>query len=256
MPNRSRYILILLLVACSAWSAAAQADKRPLPRALVLGDSIYAQHARGVSAELKGKAHVVMADYPRELVLNSATAIEHLDMLLGRVDRNGKALPEDKWPVWDLIHFNVGLGDLIHRMPGIESFRVLPIHAGGVVATPPNQYEQNLVELVKRLKQKAPGAKLVWAHTTPIRASRSNVFKLGSEIEYNRIAERVMNQHRVPINDMHAYAKSIMDMDKPASHGADPFSFDKKPIHPPLVEVIARALKIKLDKQEEPANKG
>lgn len=254
MPNWTRYILILL-VACSAWSAAAQdADKRPLPRVLVIGDAVYTQHARGVSGELKGKANVDIADWPREVVANSTTVLEYLDRHLGRVDGNGEPVAEDKWPVWDLIHINVGLGDLVHRAPNMQAFRLLPIHAGGVIATEPKQYEQNLVELIKRLRQKAPGAKLIWAHTTPIRASRSNVFKLGSEIEYNRIAERVMKKHRVPINDMHAYAKSIMDMDKPAGHGADPFNFDKKPIHPPVVEAIARALKIELDKKQAPAN--
>lgn len=245
---------ILILFACLAPVSvyAQQGKQAPLPRVLIIGDSIYTQYARGVTAELKGKAGVDFANWPRDEIANSATALKHLDQLLGRRDQGGKEVPEEKRPRWDLIHVNVGLGDLVYRAPGMESFRLLPIHAGGVVATPPKQYEDNLKELIRALK--ATGAKVVWASTTPIRASRSNVFKVGSEIEYNKIAEKVMKGHGVPINDMHAYAKSIMNMDKPAGHGADPFNFDKKPIHPPVVEVIAKQLGLKI-KKPKPAEK-
>ena len=41
-------------------------------------------------------------------------------------------------------------------------------------------------------------------------------------------------------------------MDKPAGHGADPFHFDKKPIHMPVVRVIEKAFGIKpMDETEE-----
>lgn len=252
MPIWTRNILIVLMVLCAGPVFAQNKDEaKPQPRVLIIGDSIYRQHARGVGNELKGKARVSLADYPYEWVINSTTVIEQLDRLLGRVDRNGEPVPEEKWPRWDVIHFNVGLGDLIHRMPDMESFRVLPIHAGGVVATTPEQYEKNLGKLVGMLREKSPDAKLIWASTTPIRASRSNLFRLGSEIEYNRIAEKVMKRHRVTVNDMYAYARSIMDMDKPAGHGADPFNFDKKPIDPPIVEAISKVLGLPMPRKDE-----
>ena len=106
-------------------------------------------------------------------VLYTSTALAHLDTWLG----------DEKW---DLIHFNFGLGDLVYRAPGMKSFRVMSKEVGGVRATSAQQYEKNLVELVGRLK--ASGAKLIWASTTPIRHSSSNVFQMGSEIEYNSIA--------------------------------------------------------------------
>lgn len=250
MRTKLSYILMLAFT-CLSWSADAQ-NKQPLPQVLVIGDAIYNQHARNVTSELKGKANVVIMQRPYGgEVVNSQTILNMLDEALGRIDRNGKPVPQDKWPSWDLIHVNVGLGDLVYRVPGLKSLRLLPIHAGGVVTTGPKEYENNLNELIRQLKDKAKGAKIVWASTTPIRHSTSNVFRKGSEIEYNKIAERVMKKHRVPINDMHAYAVSIMNMDKPASHGADPFNFDKKQIHPPIVEVIARELRIKLDKKKE-----
>ncbi|MEM6258878.1 MAG: SGNH/GDSL hydrolase family protein [Planctomycetota bacterium] len=213
-------------------------DSKP-PRVLVIGDAVYSQHARGVTAALKGRADAVIATWPEGVVANSTNAIEHLDLLLGYVDRNGRPVPADKRPKWDMIHINVGLGDLIHRVPDLESFRVLPIRAGGEVATDPEQYRANLDRLMGQLN--ATKARVVWASTTPIRHSRSNVFEMGSEMKYNAVAAEVMAKHRVPINDMYAFAKHLINMDKPAGHGADPFSFDKKPIHMPIVRQIERA---------------
>lgn len=233
---RRRFGLLMLclavMVSLPVW---AQGGKE-LPRVLVIGDTVYSQHARGMANDLKGRAEVVIAAWPEGSIANSTTALEHLDQLLGYIDRNGKPVAEGKRPAWDMIHVNVGLGDLIHRVPDMKDFRVLPIHTGGVVATSPQQYGKNLDVLITRLK--ATGAKVVWASTTPIRFSRSNVFEMGSEIEYNAIAAEVMAGHGVPTNDMYAYVKGLINMDKPAGHGFDPFNFDKKPIHMPIVRVI------------------
>ena len=51
-----------------------------------------------------------------------------------------------------------------------------------------------------------------------------------------------MAKHGIPTNDMHAFVKGLIDMDKPAGHGADPFFFDRKPIHPPLREILRKDL--------------
>ena len=107
------------------------------------------------------------------------------------------------------------------------------------------------------MQLKKTGAKVVWASTTPIRDSRSNVFEIGSEIKYNAIAAEVMAGHGVPINDMYTFVKHLIDMDKPAGHGADPFSFDKKAIHMPIARVIEQhfGLKALPQTQEEQAVK-
>jgi hypothetical protein len=231
--------IVSIVLIFSSGSASAQDD---LPRVLLIGDSIADMYSSQVANELKDKAKVEAARRPTHLVLNSSSALEHLDQLLGRIDRNNKPVAQEKWPNWDLIHINVGLGDLVHRVPHLKSTRLLPISAGGVIATQPEQYEKNLDRLIQQVKTRNPDAKIVWAHTTPIRASRSNVFILGTEVEYNKIAERVMKKHGVPINDMYEYARSIINMDKPAGFGADPFHFDKKPIHMPVVRVIEQLL--------------
>jgi len=210
---------------------------KDLPRVLILGDQIYQQPASELKKELKGKVEI---HYPRlepGEIWNSTTALELLDRQLG----DGQ---------WEIIHFNCGLGDLIHRVPGVKAFRVMPKHAGGIRATSPKQYEKNLYALVTRLK--ATKAKLVWASTTPIRHSSTNVFTKGSEIEYNSIARKVMGKHAIPINDMHTFVKDIIDMNKPAGHGADPFFFDRKPIHSPLLRIIADHLDFPVPELSKP----
>lgn len=236
-------------VSCSlslalVFSASLVSAQDDLPRVLIVGDSIAGMYSSQVAKELKDKAKVETAWRPTHLVLNSSSVLEHLDQLLGRIDRNGKPVVQEKWPNWDLIHINVGLGDLVHRVPNLKSIRLLPISSGGVITTQPNQYEKNLDELIRQIKSKAPAAKIVWANTTPIRASRSNVFRLGSEGEYNAIAERVMKKHGVPINDLHTFVKHLINMDKPAGFGADPFHFDKKLIHMPIVRVIEEMFRL------------
>ena len=220
MMRRLGVIAILLAVHLNA-------DENALPRVLILGDQIYQQPASELRKELKGKAEVHCPRTEPGVVWNSTTALELFDQQLGE----GR---------WDLIHFNCGLGDLIHRVPGVKSFRVMPRQAGGIRATAPEQYENNLHALASRLK--ATGAKLVWGSTTPIRHSSTNVFEKGTEIEYNSIAAKVMARHGIPTNDMYAFVKDLIDMNKPAGHGADPFFFDRKPIHPPLREVLRERL--------------
>ena len=41
-----------------------------------------------------------------------------------------------------------------------------------------------------------------------------------------------MQKHNVVINDMYSFTKELIDMEKPAGFGADPFHFDKKSLHP------------------------
>jgi len=227
--QRSGAWVAMLMFVVTAWSHAAIADDESLPRVLVLGDSIYQQPAKDAANELKGRVEVVYASMQPGEVRNTETALQNLDVLLS----DGQ---------WDLIHFNFGIGDLVHRAPNMKAFRVMAREVGGVRATSPQQYEKNLNELVRRLK--GTGARLLWASTTPIRHSSSNVFEMGSEVQYNTIAARVMAAHKVPVNDMYRYVRDLIDMKRPASHGADPFYFDRKPLHPPIVSGILNELNL------------
>ena len=238
-------------MAASPASAQTQPAKK-LPAVLVIGDAMY-QQAQMVKQELKTSATVAFATWPAHVLPNSTNAIEQIDVLLGLKDANGKDVLESKQTTWDLIHLNVGLGDLIHRVPNLKSHRSLPYDLGGVITTDAAQYEKNLDTLIQLIRKKVPKAKIIWASTTPIRSSNAKFFKPGSEVEYNEIAARVMKKHGVPINPMHAYVKLIMNMDKPANQ--DPFFFDGKPIHSPIVETIARELKFPSRNQSKRLNR-
>jgi len=242
MRTLSRLIPFLLFALTCAPAVAQEKANPPLPRVLIVGDSIYGNLSRSVATELKDKAQVILARWEPDRMANSTTALHDLNRLLGYLDKEGKLLPREQRPVWDLIHVNFGLGDLVYRAPNMKSFRVMSIQAGGIRATPAGQYEANLDQIIRQLQD--TGAKIVWASTTPIRASWSNIFEVGSEVAYNTIAAKVMARHGVPINDMHAYAKSRMDMNKPAAHGADPFNFDKAQMHEPVTDTIASELRI------------
>lgn len=214
--------LALTFIALLAGSLAIAAD---VPRVLVLGDGMYLPLSQNAAKLLQGKAEIVYRNDPE--VFNTTTALAKLDELIG----DGK---------WDLIHFNYGLGDLVHRAPGMKSFRAMPQVAGGIRATSPADYEKNLAAIVGRLK--ATGAKLVWASTTPIHTGAGALHNPGSEIEYNAIAAKVMAANQIPVSDMHAEVTALLGDAKPTN---DPYSFPRGvSIHPPFVAAICRALSI------------
>ena len=218
----------LVLAACSGLLATEPMTViTPIPNVLVLGDSIYSQPADNAASILRGRVNLKFATIQPGEVRNTRNVLNNLDEILG----------DERW---DLIHFNVGLGDLIYRAPNMKAFRVLPKQAGGIRTTPPAIYEKNLRDLVTRLK--ATGSKLIWASTTPIRHSSTDVFEMESEIKYNALATQVMKEQGVPINDMYSHVLKLIDMDKPAAHGADPFYFDRKPLYPPLVLSVLQQL--------------
>ncbi len=190
---------------------------------------MYQEPAQTAAKELKGRVEVVIPALQPGEVRNTNTALEKLDQWLGEGS-------------WDVIHFNFGLGDVVHRAPNMKAFRVMAKNAGGVRATSPQQYEKNLQELVKRLK--STGAKLIWASTTPIRSAPNGIFEPGTEVEYNSIAARVMAEHNIPVNDMHIHVLGVIDMNRPAPHGWDPFHFDKKPIHGPIIKALLEQLDV------------
>ena len=171
---------------------------------LILGDRVYQQPARDAAKEQKGRVEVVFATIQPGEVRHTQHAIANLDTLRGEGN-------------WDLIHFHFdfGLGDLVHRDPQMKAFRVMSREMGGVRTTSPQRYERNLHTLVERLK--ATDAKLVWASTTSIRHSSSNVFEMGSEIKFNAIAARVMAAQKVPTNDMYSLVRDLIDMKRPAA---------------------------------------
>lgn len=195
------------------------------PRVLILGDSVYRQPVGLITKELAGKAEIARPDLKSGAMFSSATALAHLDELLG----TGK---------WDLILFNAGIGDLIHRAPGMASFRVMPVSEGGVRNTSDEDYARNLNELAKRLK--ATGATLAWLSTTPIKDSFA--FVPDSEIQANAIAAKVMAAHKIPVLDMHGHITRLTANISSRAPQWETFGSNKILIHEPIIELIRSQL--------------
>ena len=209
----------LLLGSVDALPAALAEEN--LPRVLIIGDSIYNEPSRMAAEELKGRVEIV---WQYDLSnLHSGAALEKIDELLGENE-------------WDLIHFNFGLADLMHKDPNTKAIRAMSKEGGGIRVSSPQVYEKNLRELVKRFQ--ATGAKIVWASTTPIRSDYNGVLEADSEIGYNRLAAQIMKENKIMINDMHAY----INASEVAKKSNNPLSFNRHPLHPPIVRTILTEL--------------
>jgi len=158
-------------------------DVPGLPRVLLIGDSISMGYTIPVRELLKGVANV---HRPPTNCGDTTKGLESLDSWLG----TGK---------WDVIHFNWGLHDLKY----MDENKKLTTPDKGKQVNPLPVYEKNLRELVARLKR--TGAKLIWCSTTPVPEGADGRIK-GTEVEYNRVAAKIMKENGVAINDLHAFA--------------------------------------------------
>lgn len=142
-------------------------DDPKLPRVLLIGDSISRGYTQDVRKAMLGKANVHRAP---ENCGPTANGVKKIDIWLG----DGK---------WDVIHFNFGIHDR---------------------KTPAADYEQRLETLIARMKQ--TGAKILFATTTPVPPDTKDGPEIVTQIaEKNAIATRVMLNHGVGVNDLHAF---------------------------------------------------
>jgi acyl-CoA thioesterase-1 len=188
-----------------------------LPRVLLIGDSISMGYTEPVRKLLTGVADV------RRIPTNggpTTRGIAEIENWLG----------DDKW---DVIHFNWGLHDLKFVDANGKNTSV----DKGQRQVPPEAYEKNLTQLVERLKK--TGAKLIWCSTTPVPQGAASRVP-GDEIEYNRIAEKVMQAHGIPINDLHRYAADHVPT-KPRDVHYTPDGSHR------LAEKVANAIRQQLD---------
>ncbi|NUM52424.1 MAG: SGNH/GDSL hydrolase family protein [Candidatus Hydrogenedentes bacterium] len=157
-----------------------------LPNVLIIGDSISIGYTPYVEAVLEGKAVVV---HNEGNAAHSGNGLVKLDAWLGDTE-------------WDVIHFNHGLHDLKYvddSGKNVESKEL------GHIQVPLDQYEKNLDAIVTRLKQTR--AKLIFATTTPFPDKPSGPLREVADCErYNAVALAVMKRHKIPVNDLYAFA--------------------------------------------------
>lgn len=181
-------LALSLLATILCFASLVHADD-PLPRVLLIGDSISIGYTRPVTKLLDGKAVVV---HHKGNAQHTGTGLQLLDSWLGEKP-------------WDVIHFNWGLWDLCYRSPESEN-QGSRDKENGTLTTSLEIYEKNLDQLVSRLKQTE--AKLIWASISfvpPGEAGR----KVGDDLCYNEVAARVMNKHGIAINDLNALTKEF-----------------------------------------------
>ncbi len=192
--------IIAYLIVSSLFIYGCSNSNKALPKILIIGDSISGGYFPYVKENLAGKAELfqpIIYDDKGNIKSccgGTTQGVEEIDIYL-----------KDK--KWDIIHFNFGLHDIKHIDPttGKNSKNLNhPRQAS------PEQYEINLIEIVKKLKQ--TGAKLIFATTTPYPD------KLGKQMRspgmpkiYNEVALRVINNNGIEINDLYNFVLPRMD---------------------------------------------
>lgn len=165
-------------------------DDPKLPRVLLIGDSVSLGYTLFLRRDLAGIANL---HRPPANCGSTETALRNLDKWL----HGGK---------WDVIYFNWGLHDLSYEYDDHVNVNAKGVYAhpgnGGHQQVSPFEYERNLHELIGRLRK--TGATLIFATTTPVSADLHAYVK-GSEIPYNNIAQRVMREEGVAVDDLWAF---------------------------------------------------
>lgn len=179
-----RSLITALLIAITSPALLFGKDESPLPKVLLIGDSISKSYTPLVAQMLKGKA--IVKHNPGN-AKHTGEGLKKLDKWLGKTD-------------WDIIHFNWGLWDLCYRNPESKT------QGGrdkdkGTLTTTIEQYEENLEALVVRLKK--TDSKLIWANTTVVPEKEAGRH-VGDDKKYNLVAAKIMKKHGIVINDLYS----------------------------------------------------
>ena len=185
MKNRTHHVLFLCALTATALAqdAPKPAATQALPKIVLLGDSVREHYAPFVAEMLAGKAVVTT---PKANGRDTGTLLKNLEEW---------AIKEQP----DMVHFNSGIHDTKRDQKT------------GKYNVPPEQYEANLRELVRRLRAETK-AKIVFALSTPLIDERSKGYWKSrsyqlfnaSVMDYNVIALRVMKELDVHVNDLPA----------------------------------------------------
>jgi acyl-CoA thioesterase-1 len=115
---------------------------------------------------------------------------------------------------WDVIHFNWGLHDLKYLGPNDENLADPQLKTSHQ-QVPIDAYERNLRKLVARLLKTR--ATLIWCPTTPVPPGAKGRV-VGDSARYNAIALKVMQEHKIAVDDLYAFSKPrLKSIQRPAN---------------------------------------
>jgi len=178
----------LALLVATVSMLAAEPSEKSLPKALVIGDSIcISGYSEPLKELLKGQVDVKIG-----AALSSKITLSGIDSTLKTLLGEGKA---------DVIHFNCGLWDMCIVSYDETTGNFYNDTLKGQRMVDPATYEKNLRELVRILKGRTD--KLIWGTITPIPDPGPGRHS-GDEYLYNKIAEVVMKENGVMIDDLYS----------------------------------------------------
>ena len=161
------------------WAESPDAPNPALPNVLLLGDSITRAYYPEVTEKLAGHANCY-------LFATSAAAGD--PRLAGQI-RNYFRMAGVRFSV---IHFNNGM------------------HGWGYTDA---EYADGLPGLLKDLRADAPGAKLIWASTTPVQNDSTTGGATNARIKTrNAAAAKVMHSNQIPIDDQYTLMAAHSDL--------------------------------------------
>ncbi|TWU38301.1 SGNH/GDSL hydrolase family protein [Novipirellula artificiosorum] len=178
-------LLSTIIALCCSLNVSAE-DKLDV---LIIGDSISLGYTPHVVAMMQDEANVV---HNKGNAQHTGTGVAKMDAWLGDTD-------------WDIIHFNWGLWDLCYRHPE-SKVQGQRDKDRGTLTTSLEQYEQNLDQLVRRLRK--THATLIWASTTVVPENEAGR-RVDDDLKYNAIAAKVMQKHGVKINDLNKLTRTF-----------------------------------------------
>ncbi|MDG2020604.1 MAG: sulfatase-like hydrolase/transferase [Phycisphaerales bacterium] len=197
-PDRAE-LLERLRNACDEAVSKAVDRAAPLPRVLLLGDSISMGYHASVVAGLDDEATVVRPD-------------ENCEGTTKGIRRIADWLELDGGD-FDVVHFNFGL----HDLKRVDADRRNSDDPSDPPQADIETYERNLRSIARTIL--ASGATPVFCTTTPVPEGGVRPHRDPADVDlYNRIARTVMAELGIRVNDLHSFAaERLEDIQRPVN---------------------------------------
>jgi hypothetical protein len=149
-----------------------------LPNVLLLGDSITRNYFPDVTQDLAGKANVYL--FSSSICVGDPRLVAELKQFFVMEHTHFR-----------VIHFNNGM------------------HGWGFTEA---EYKDGFPALVRELRTAQPGAKLIWANTTPVRKDDPDGATNARVAARNEIADAIVKQDHIPLDDQFEVIHQHPDM--------------------------------------------